>query len=72
MLGETVGTNKILNECLDENWDVRNPDTKSGNSRSKMGLDKNCMGMVFRKIKNQMCLCEDLSPVYVKIYHPAQ
>lgn len=51
-LGETVGTNKLLGECLDEKWDVRSSDAKSGNSRNKMGLDKNYVGMVFRKMKN--------------------
>lgn len=71
-LTETVSKNKPLSECLDENWDVRSPDAKGGNSRNKMGSDKNYVGMVFRKMKNQVCLCEDLSPVYAKIYHPAQ
>lgn len=61
-LGENAGTNKLLSEYLDENLDVRSPHAKSGNSRNKMGLDKNYVGMVFREMKNQMCLCEDLSP----------
>lgn len=53
-LGETVGTNKLLSECLDENWHVRSPDAKSGNSRNKMDLDKNHVDMVSRKINEEL------------------
>lgn len=63
-LGETAGTNKLVSECLEENLDVRSPDAKSGNSRNKMGLGKNYVGMVSGKWR--------IKCVYVKIYDPVQ